>query len=66
MSSKFSEGKTNDEPATIKTMLRDILKNEEHYEDIVKEYHLDENDDKPVEIEFEPGYLCFKDHKFTL
>jgi len=64
--SKYRGEKTSDKPATVKEMLRDILKNEEHYEDIVKEYHLDENDDKPVEIEFEPGYLCFKGHKLTL
>jgi len=64
--SKFRKEKTSDEPATVKEMLRDILKDEEHYEDIVKEYHLDENDSEPVEIEFEPGYLCFKEHKFTL
>jgi len=63
---KFMEEKTNDAPASIKTMLRDVLKDDEHYDEIVKQYHLDGNDDTLEEIEFEPGFLCFKGRKFAL
>jgi len=63
---KFMEEKVSDAPATIKTMLRDILKDHENYYEIVKDYHLEGNDDKQEEIEFEPGALTFKGRKLIL
>lgn len=55
-----------EESTTVKSMLRDILKGDEHYEDLVAEYHLAENDDKPEKTEFDPGSLYYKGRELTL